>query len=222
MISKDNFKELMDISWLEHLWPVLSSKEMQDTFDNLRKEKSKGYTILPDYKDTFNAFKYTPWDNVKVVILGRGPHIQKYQDHGLALSTQSNTCSEILQHTIDEVEIDVYNGFDLQRSATYDLTPWASQGVLLLNIALTTRLGWHGSHKDLWEHFTIYVLKELSIWKTGVVYMLWGPEIQKFKPFINEKTNHIIEVDKYNPLGSKCFSTTNKILNEINGEVITW
>lgn len=220
MVKKENFKDLMEVRWLEELWPALASPQMHKVYHSLRHEKMKGYKILPDYKDTFNAFKFTPWDKVRVVILDEQPH-QRQLAHGLAYSTQSDICPPSLKNILTEVENDVYDGFNLIRSITHDLTPWAEQGVLLLNTALTVQLGWPGSHNYLWEYFTEYVLKKLSANKTGIVYLIWGDKVQKYKPFINEKFNHILEAAHPSTrdfLGCKHFSKTNDILVDMNGE----
>lgn len=230
MIAKEKFEKLMDKGWLEHLWPALSSSQMLETYQMLRKEKEK-YHIYPAYEDTFNAFKYTPWDDVRVVILGQDPYHTPGMAHGLAFSTLSDSCPPSLRNILKEVENDVYDGFNIPRSVTHDLTSWAEQGVLLLNTALTVRLGWPGSHLTYWQYFTQYVLEELSKYKTGVVYLLWGAKAQEYKQFINQNTNHILETSHPSPfsarkgfLGCGHFSKTNEILEQINGKEgrITW
>ena len=158
---KQSFNNLMDKSWLEHLWPALSSPKMKTGYAHIRNDKAKG-KVFPKYEDTFNAFKYTPWDDVRVVILGQDPYHTEGMAHGLAFSTQSDSTPPSLRNILKEVEDDVYDGFNLQRSITNDLTSWAEQGVLLLNTALTVKLGWPGSHLHHWEDFTKHVIEELS------------------------------------------------------------
>lgn len=231
MVKKENFEPLMDIGWLEHLWPALSSSKMKSNYALIGNEKKKGYHIFPKYTDTFNAFKYTPWNKVRVVILGQDPYHTTGMAHGLAFSTQSDSTPPSLRNILKEVEDDVYDGFNLQRSVTNDLTSWAEQGVLLLNTALTVKLGWPGSHLHHWEDFTAHTLKELSRWKSGVVYLLWGAKAQGFKKYINTKQNHVLETTHPSPfsahkgfLGCKHFSKTNEILRNMNGkeEEIVW
>ena len=221
---KQSFDNLMDKSWLEHLWPALSSPKMKTGYAHIRNDKAKG-KVFPKYEDTFNAFKYTPWDDVRVVILGQDPYHTEGMAHGLAFSTQSDRTPPSLRNILKEVEVDVYEGFNLQRSVTNDLTSWAEQGVLLLNTALTVKLGWPGSHLHHWEDFTAHTIKELSRWKSGVIYLLWGAKAQAFKKYINTEHNHVLETTHPSPfsahkgfLGCKHFSKTNEILRNMNGK----
>tara|TARA_B110000259_G_scaffold162368_1_gene187082 strand:+ start:808 stop:1488 length:681 start_codon:yes stop_codon:yes gene_type:complete len=218
---KQSFENLMCKSWLEHLWPALSSLKMKSSYAAIKKDKSRGCKVFPKYEDTFNAFKYTPWDDVKVVIIGKDPYCAEGMSHGLAFSTQSDDTPTPLKNILKEVENDVYDGFNLNRSVTNDLTSWTSQGVLLLNTSLTVKMGWPGSHLKYWEAFTVHTIKELNEWKSGVIYLLWGIDAQAFKKHINLDQNHILEASNassFEFLGCKHFSKTNELLLSMNGE----
>lgn len=221
---KESFSNLMDEGWLEHLWPALSSPKMKAGYTHIKNDKTRG-KVFPKYEDTFNAFKYTSWDNVKVVILGQDPYHTEGMAHGLAFSTKNDSTPPSLRNILKEVENDVYDGFNIKRSITNDLTSWADQGVLLLNTALTVKLGWPGSHLAHWEEFTAHTMKELNEWKSGVIYLLWGAKAQEFKKYINLEQNYVLETTHPSPfsahkgfLGCKHFSKTNELLRNINGK----
>ena len=98
---KQSFDNLMDNGWLERLWPALSSPKMKTGYAHIRNDKAKG-KVFPKYEDTFNAFKYTPWDDVRVVILGQDPYHTEGMAHGLAFSTHSDSTPPSLRNILKE------------------------------------------------------------------------------------------------------------------------
>lgn len=230
MKTSEKLKGVIDNKWLEKLTPILDSIYMDQLFTEL-KNKKKLVKIFPDQEDIFNAFK-TPFDDVKVVILGQDPYHTFGHAHGYAFSSKAKTCPPSLRNILQEVEDDVYGGLNLQRKiGDFTLTSWANQGVLLLNTALTVEQGIPGSHLHLWTKFTIEVMKILNSDTTAVIFMLWGKKAQFYKTYINEDYHYILEAAHPSPFsasdgffGCKHFSEANKIIKGVNGPefMIKW
>ena len=225
---KKKFEDKMDKKWLDKLWPFLSSDKMMKVFAYLKSQKTFRI-IYPSFDDCFNAFKYTPWDEVRVVIIGQDP----YHDgsaHGLAFSAGPNAkrCPPSLKNIILEVEDDCYDGLNLERASSWSLIGWAEQGVLLLNTAFTVEKNRPGSHSKLWDEFTTNVISKLNSEKNGLIYLLWGAHAQSYASLIDENANHIIKTGHPSPLntsnpfkGCRCFSAVNKIIEGQNGPEFT-
>lgn len=225
---KKKFEDIIEKDWLDKLWPILSSDEMKKTFAYLKAQK-KFRIVYPSFEECFNAFKYTPWEKVRVVIIGQDP----YHDgsaHGLAFSAGpgARRCPPSLKNIILEVEDDCFDGLNLERASSWRLDGWAEQGVLLLNTALTVEKAKPGSHSKIWQNFTNKTLELLSEEKTGLIYMLWGNHAQSYEHLIDDKHNYIIKAGHPSPLnttnpfkGSKCFSKANEIIENQNGPEFT-
>ncbi len=221
---KKKFEDKIDKKWLDKLWPFLSSDYMKKSFAYIKAQKTFRI-IYPDFNDCFNAFKYTSWENVRVVIIGQDP----YHDgsaHGLAFSVApgATKCPPSLKNIILEVEDDCYGGLNLDRATNWSLEGWAEQGVLLLNTALTVEKSKPGSHKHIWDQFTNDVISLLNSEKTGLIYLLWGAHAHAYASLIDENANYIIKTGHPSPLntsnpfkGCKCFSAVNKIIEGQNG-----
>jgi len=236
MNYKEKLEPYIEKKWLEKIAPFLELDEGQKILSYLTKRKAEK-RILPNQVDMFNAFKYTPWDDVRVVILGQSPYYHivngKPEGHGLAFSYQKGEndlhVPESLKVIRNELENDVFNG-ELINMDT-DLTRWAKQGVLLLNSALTTEEWNADAHLDLWRPFTSFIIRELSLYHTGIIYCLWGKHAKSYKHLINSHTNFILEAghpatELYNARGSyygcKHFSKVNEILLANNNYTIAW
>lgn len=186
---------------------------------NSRRKKA---IVYPESSDIFNAFKLCPWEDVRVVIVGQDPYHTPGYAHGLAFSSLNpHPLPPSLRNILKELEEDL--GFDINTYERFDLTPWAEQGVLLINTALTVEKGDPNCHSDLWKPFTEEVFKVLKE-KTGVVYVLWGAHARSYKKFIDLDRNYVIESAHPSPLsaskgffGSKPFSKVNEILEGLNG-----
>ena len=196
----------------------------------LKQEKEAGHTIYPKNADIFNAFNITPFDDVKVVIIGQDPYHGPNQAHGLSFSVQKGVpAPPSLRNIYKELSTDI-PGFTIPQ--TGDLTKWARQGVLLLNATLTVRSATAGSHqKKGWEKFTDAAIKKLSDEKKGLVFILWGAYAQSKSVLINEHNNHLIIKSTHpSPLavshggffGSKPFSKTNEFLAKQGKQPIDW
>lgn len=190
-------------------------------------EEYKTNIIYPKATDIFNALKYTPYKDVKVVILGQDPYHGPNQSHGLAFSVKPNVrIPPSLRNMYKELkdDLDCYipnNGY---------LKKWAEQGVLLLNTSLTVRAGEANSHRNKgWEIFTDHIIKLLNKREDPVVFILWGNNARSKKKLITNKQHYIIESVHPSPLsasrgffGSKPFSKTNEFLKKIGKETIDW
>ena len=178
------------------------------------------YTVYPDMNDIFNAVRYTPFGDTRVVILGQDPYHQPEQAHGLCFSVREGTPPPpSLKNIFKELKSDL--GIDAPTCP--ELTGWARQGVLLLNTTLTVRKGSPQSHKGHgWEIFTDKVITLLSEREEPVVFILWGGNARAKKALINTRRHKIIESAHPSPLsayngffGSRPFSRANEYLISI-------
>jgi len=179
-------------------------------------EEKKKYVIFPPGKQIFSAFDHTPFENVKVVIIGQDPYHQRGQANGLSFSVSTGvTKPPSLVNIFKELKEDL--GIPISQSG--NLEPWADQGVLLLNATLTVREGQAGSHQGKgWETFTDAVIKKISEQKKGVIFLLWGRFAHTKEELIDKDKHFILKAAHPSPLargaffGCKHFSKTNKIL----------
>lgn len=190
-------------------------------------EEKKNYTIFPQGKNIFNAFNSTPFENVKVVILGQDPYHGAGQAHGLSFSVQEGVAlPPSLQNIFKELVSDI--GCSFPKSG--DLSHWAQEGVLLLNTLLSVRSGEPFSHKERgWERFTDQVIRILSERREHIVFILWGAPAGKKGSLIDERKHLILKAPHPSPLssyrgffGSKPFSQTNKYLSVQGISPIQW
>jgi uracil-DNA glycosylase len=218
----------LEESWLKVLHQEFESDYMIRLKQFLKKEKDAGYKIYPKGSDIFNAFNKTPFDKVKVVILGQDPYHGEHQAHGLSFSVQKNIAiPRSLNNIYKELLTDI-PGFSMP--AHGNLEEWAQQGVLLLNATLTVRASEAGSHqKQGWERFTDEVIKKISDEKQGIVFILWGNYAQSKSILIDQKKHHIIKSVHPSPLsvergfyGSKPFSKANDFLLKEGKTPIDW
>lgn len=218
----------LEPSWLEILKGEFEKDYMIKLKAFLQQEKEDGYTIYPKSKDIFNAFAKTPFDNVKVVILGQDPYHGAGQAHGLSFSVQKGVPPPpSLLNIFKELQQE-FPEFKLPQNG--DLTYWADQGVLLLNATLTVRANQAGSHqKKGWEIFTNKVIEEISKRKENIVFLLWGKFAQAKSELIDEQKHHLLKAAHPSPLaahngffGCDHFLETNTILEENGIEPIDW
>jgi uracil-DNA glycosylase len=218
----------LEPSWLEVLHEEFDKNYMVNLREFLKQEKVAGHKIYPKGSDIFNAFKMTPLDQLKVVIIGQDPYHGVNQAHGLSFSVQKGiTPPPSLKNIYKELVTDI-PGFVIPGHG--DLTEWAQQGVLLLNATLTVRDSTPASHqKKGWEEFTDTVIKTISDQKEGVVFILWGAYAQAKAELIDQKKHFIIKSPHPSPFsadrgffGSKPFSKTNAILVKEGKTPIDW
>jgi len=187
----------------------------------------KTHTVYPFQKDIFRAFEFTPFDNIKVVILGQDPYHGPKQANGLAFAVPKDTIlPPSLKNIFKEIQSDVH----ITPEQNGDLTRWATQGVLLLNSTLTVLENTPRSHQQKgWEQFTDAVIKKISDEKEHVVFILWGKYAQQKGLHIDRKKHLIIESAHPSPFsvyrdffGSKPFSKANEYLKKHDIDEINW
>lgn len=218
----------LEPGWLSVLESEFEKKYMKDLKSFLLQEKEAGITVFPKGADIFNAFNYTPFDKVEVVILGQDPYHGDGQAHGLSFSVQKDiTVPPSLKNIYKELETDI-DGFKTPNHG--NLSQWANEGVLLLNATLTVRAHQAGSHQGKgWEAFTDQAISQLSAKKTGLVFLLWGKFAQNKAILIDEQKHTVIKSAHPSPFsayngffGSQPFSKTNAALIEQGKKPINW
>jgi len=216
---------------IEESWKqALSSEFEQPYFDNIKQRlfvaKNSGLLIYPPVGLIFNAFKLTPLDKVKVVIIGQDPYHGPGEAMGLSFSVPKGVrIPPSLRNIFKELHADT--GVAIPNHG--DLTPWAEQGVLLLNAMLTVQHKNPGSHKSLgWQQFTNAVIRTISQEREGILFLLWGRFAQQKASFIDSSKHHILTAAHPSPLarnafsGCKHFSKTNELLMKQNQSPIDW
>jgi uracil-DNA glycosylase len=213
-------------SWKEKLAEEFG-KPYFETLTAFVKDEYKKYTIFPPGGKIFNAFNSTPFDKVKVVILGQDPYHGPRQANGLSFSVSEGvSLPPSLQNIYKELKSDL----GIQPPTTGDLERWAQQGVLMLNATLTVRQGAAGSHQGKgWEEFTDAVLRVLSQQREGLVFILWGAYAKRKGAYIDRSKHLVIESAHPSPLsatngffGSKPFSKANDYLQANGKTPIDW
>ncbi len=218
----------LEPGWFEILKNEFEKPYMKSLKDFLQQEKQAGFTIFPKGSDIFNAFKHTPFEKVKVVILGQDPYHGVGQAHGLSFSVQKGIIPPPSLKNIYKELADEFPDFKIPSHG--ELTSWADQGVMLLNATLTVRAHTAGSHQNKgWEQFTDKVIAELSAKRNGLVFILWGNYAKQKESLIDQNKHFIIKSAHPSPFsayngffGSKPFSKTNDILKKEGKEPISW
>ena len=217
-ILKNDWKDLLDDEF---------NKEYYQTLRSFLTTEYRTRTIYPDKYDIFNALHFTPYKDIKVVILGQDPYHGPGQAHGLSFSVNPGIkIPPSLLNIYKELNSDLgcyipNNGY---------LKKWADQGVLLLNTSLTVRAGAANSHKNIgWEVFTDKIISLVNEKEDPVVFLLWGNNAIKKKNLITNKKHLILTSVHPSPLsasrgflGSKPFSKINNFLISVNKKAIDW
>lgn len=216
----------IDPSWKR----VLSDEFQKPYFYALKSfliEEKKHHRIFPAGKNIFNAFNTTPFDKVKVVVIGQDPYHGEGQAHGLAFSVQDGVkFPPSLMNIFQEYCEDLGEPFP----ENGNLTKWAQEGVFLMNTVLTVRQNEAHSHKDKgWELFTDAVIRTISEQKEHIVFILWGRPAQMKASLIDDKKHKVLRAPHPSPLsayrgffGSKPFSQTNDFLRMHAIRPIAW
>ncbi|HWG44539.1 MAG TPA: uracil-DNA glycosylase [Gemmataceae bacterium] len=211
-------------------WKTVLTDEMKKPyFQQLKQfvdDERAAHTVFPPEGDVFNAFKLTPYEQVKVLLLGQDPYHDDGQAHGLCFSVKPGVKPPpSLVNVFKELHSDL--GCKMPNNGY--LVPWAEQGVMLLNAVLTVRAHQPTSHKNKgWETFTDAVIAALNERPQPVVFLLWGAYAQKKSKLIDTDRHRIVTAAHPSPLsykkflGSKCFSTVNKALEELGETPIDW
>lgn len=213
-------------SWLGRLQNEFNSDYFKELNDFLAKERSE-FDIYPDSEAMFEAFNLTPFENVKVVILGQDPYHGPDQAHGLSFSVKKGVKQP---PSLKNIFKELFSDLNISQPEHGDLTNWCKQGVLLLNATLTVRGQTPGSHqKKGWEQFTDKVISLLSEEKENVVFILWGKYAQDKGSVIDDRKHFVISSPHPSPFaahrgffGSKPFSKTNNFLQSKGINPVDW
>ena len=217
----------LEESWKKRLSEEFHSPYFKKLKDFLLEEKKRGEIVFPSGTKIFSAFEHTPFDKVKVVILGQDPYHGPGQAHGLSFSVPPGIgIPPSLLNMFKELK----NDLGIPRPSTGNLEKWADQGVLLLNATLTVRANQPGSHQNQgWELFTDAVIREISASRTGVIFILWGKYAQAKEVLIDTTKQYILKSPHPSPFsadrgffGCKHFSKTNEILASEGQKEIDW
>ena len=220
-----NLREQIPSDWQAVLSEVLASSEFQK-LELFLAEQYASSTVYPPAEDLFSALRLTPFERVKVLILGQDPYHGKGQAHGLSFSVRKGvTVPPSLRNIYKELKEDV--GFQVPRHG--ELTQWAEQGVLLLNAVLTVREAEPNSHANQgWETFTDAIIRAVNQKAERVVFVLWGSYARKKHKLINGPQHVVLESGHPSPLsvkhflGSRPFSKANQALQEVGLTPIDW
>ena len=221
-----SFNVKIEPSWKEALAPEFEKPYFAALSEFLHAEKAAGKVIYPPGSAIFKCFELTPVDRVKVVILGQDPYHGPGQAMGLSFSVPRNVqAPPSLKNIFREIESDL----GIRMSGSPDLTPWARQGVLLLNTSLTVEAASPMSHSRIgWAEFTDAVIRYLSDSREGIVFLLWGRFAQGKKALVDTSRHSVLEAAHPSPLaggaffGCRHFSKTNEILINEGKSPINW
>ena len=215
-------------TWHDIIGPLKQTDSFRHAYMYQDERRRAGDIIYPKREDIFNAFKYTAFDNLKVVILGQDPYHEPGQAMGLSFSVPVGIpVPPSLQNIYTELKNDI-PGFVVPDHG--NLIPWARQGVLLLNSVLTVKAHQAFSHKDQgWEEFTDGVIKAINDSSENVVFLLWGSPARRKGAGIDRTKHLVLETVHPSPLsayrgffGCHHFSTANKYLSEHGKAPIDW
>lgn len=211
------WKELLTTLWNKY------GNEIENEFQK-HEEVYVGLEIFPPKQQVFSAFNHFNFSDLRVVIIGQDPYINKGEANGLCFSVTSGCkMPPSLRNVFKELE----RCYGILRKDT-DLTDWARQGVLLLNTALTVREHKSASHAKLWRGFTTDLIKHIGQTSKDVVFMLWGLHAQSFSDLIDCERNLILKHSHPSPLarvpftGNNHFELCNEYLDSKGFDKITW
>ncbi|MEP7184842.1 MAG: uracil-DNA glycosylase [Rhodanobacter sp.] len=217
----------LEPSWKARIGDYLQRPDMQTLAAFLRAEKQAGKHIYPPGPDIFAAFQHSPFDAVRVVIIGQDPYHGPGQAHGLCFSVRPGVR---VPPSLDNIFKELQRDLAIDRPDHGCLTPWADQGVLLLNSVLTVEEGRAGSHqKKGWEGFTDVAIEALNREREGLVFLLWGAYAQRKGQLIDNERHCVLESVHPSPLsahrgfmGCEHFSAANQWLESRGGAPIDW
>ncbi|MDF1759188.1 MAG: uracil-DNA glycosylase [Coxiellaceae bacterium] len=210
---------------------VLAEQKQQPYYkqilEHLDQAYAQGKTVYPASADIYSAFKLTPYDNVKVVIIGQDPYHGPNQAHGLCFSVKHGMA---VPPSLKNIYKELYTDTGFVIPSHGNLEDWAKQGVLLLNATLTVEAGHPQSHAKFgWQTFTDNVIKLLNDYPEPLVFLLWGASAQRKGQVIDSNRHHVLQSAHPSPLsahrgflGCKHFSKTNEILESLGKQPINW
>ena len=229
----EKFKDQFHPSWHSHMEAFIKSEACDEIYKHLKFEGQRGKKIAPLSSNTFRCFLETPLTDVKVIIMGMCPyHTLKNGEpvaDGLLMGcSTTNVLQPSLQQFYDGIEIELYSGLALTVFKNADVSYLAKQGVLMYNAALTTEINKAGSHIDLWEPFTKYVLEEILTY-TGAPIIFLGKDASRYEKYVppfswSFTVSHPASASYKNTQWDTegVFGKVNKILKENNNFEIKW
>ena len=215
------------LTWKE----VLNGEREQEYFRTLlsfiEAERAAGKIIYPKNSEIFNALSYTPFEEVKVVIIGQDPYHGPNQAHGLCFSVKAPTPPP---PSLLNIFKEIKNDLGIKEPIGGNLEIWAKQGVLLLNAVLTVEDGKAGCHANKgWERFTDRIIRELNEKREGLVFLLWGAYAQRKAEFVDRSKHTVLMAPHPSPLsasrgffGCRHFSQANAVLRKLGRGEIDW
>ncbi|HYK46126.1 MAG TPA: uracil-DNA glycosylase [Parafilimonas sp.] len=214
-------------TWKEVLQNEFSKSYFEEIVAFLRTEKAQGKIIYPPGSLIFNAFDKTPFSKLKVLLLGQDPYHGAGQAMGLSFSVPKGVRPP---PSLINIFKELYNDLGVPIANTGDLTPWALQGVMLLNAALTVRAGDPNSHSKIgWHQFTDAVIKKASTEKEGLVFLLWGSFAHQKQELIDQTKHLVLKAAHPSPysadkgfFGCRHFSKTNEYLVQQKQDPVDW
>lgn len=217
---------IIENGWKDALSGEFNEPYFKEIKDFILLQKAKGKKVYPPGKFIFHAFNLTPYQQVKVVILGQDPYHGAGQAHGLCFSVPVGIKPPpSLVNIFKELKTDV----SIETPPHGSLEKWAAQGVLLLNASLTVNAAEPNSHaKCGWQRFTDAVIKKISDDKSGIIFLLWGNFARAKKNLIDTSKHFVLEAAHPSPLsggaffGNKHFSTVNRLLQQQQKTTIDW
>ncbi|MEL7533707.1 MAG: uracil-DNA glycosylase [Bacteroidota bacterium] len=217
----------LEEGWKKALWDEFAKPYFVELKNFLLSERQAKMTVFPPAKLIFNAFNTTPFDKVKVVVIGQDPYHGPGQAHGLSFSVpQGIKAPPSLKNIYKELATDV----DFTIPNHGNLESWAEQGVLMLNSMLTVRAHTPASHqKKGWETFTSVAIQKLNEQREGIVFLLWGRYAQQKGMIIDPAKHHVLKAAHPSPFaahngffGCQHFSKTNALLKQQGKSPINW
>lgn len=217
----------LEPGWKARIGAWFAREDMQQLSGFLRQRKAAGATIYPPGKQIFAAFDATPFEAVKVVVLGQDPYHGPGQAHGLCFSVQPGVP---VPPSLDNIYKELARDVDFQRPGHGCLLPWAARGVLLLNSVLTVEAGCPGAHQRKgWEGFTDHVVEVLNQEREDLVFLLWGSYAQAKGKVIDGRRHRVLKAPHPSPLsahrgfiGCGHFSAANQFLERSGQTPIDW
>ncbi|HEX5305874.1 MAG TPA: uracil-DNA glycosylase [Dyella sp.] len=217
----------LEPGWKARIGDYLERPDMRALADFLRAEKRAGKEIYPPGPEIFAAFDHTPFEAVRVVILGQDPYHGPGQAHGLCFSVRPGVP---VPPSLDNIFKEITRDVGIPRPDHGCLTPWADRGVLLLNAVLTVERGQAGSHQGKgWEGFTDAAIEALNREREGLVFLLWGSYAQRKGRLIDTQRHHVLSAVHPSPLsayrgfiGCGHFSAANAWLQQSGGAPVDW
>lgn len=217
-----------NLSWHDVIGLEKNKTYFKKIYNYISKKRKLGIKIYPKDKEVFNAFYFTKFHTIKIVILGQDPYCNPKQAHGLAFSVKKGSYIPPTLMNIFKELYKNFNNFYIPKHGC--LQTWAEQGVLLLNTILTVEEGKRNSHKNIgWEIFTNKVIKVINKFCKGIIFLLWGNSAQKKIFLINQKIHYVLTASHPSPLsvnisffGCKHFLKANNLLKLQQKKPINW